>query len=161
MFEVGSIVLDHGTGVFEIRRECGKGDFLSNFPAIQGLVSLEMLGGWGTALGNGSLMPNLSTKDFLLVIQFLIIWFVSWLSSGVSTGEQAVMLVEHCDVSIPGGGPLLVIRASSGRPDGGGDLGDSFPLADILPPIILNGFEAVGDMPFLTWGLVLDFMFSH
>ena len=94
--------------------ESGRGDFLSNFPGIQGLVGLETLGGWGTTSGNGSLMPNLSTKDFLLVIQFLVIWFVSWLSSGVSTGKQAVMLVEHCDVSIPGGGPLLVIRASSG-----------------------------------------------
>ena len=161
MVEVSSIVLDHGTSAFEIRRECGKGDFLSNFPAIQGLVSLEMLGGWGTALGNGSLMPNLTTKDFLLVIWFLIIQFTSWLSSGVSTSKQAVMIVKHCNVSIPGSGPLLVIHASSGRPDGGGDLGDSLPLGEILPPIILNGFEAVGNMSFLTLGLGLDFMFSH
>ena len=70
------------------------------------------------------------------------------------------MLVEHCKVSISGGGPLLVIHASSGRLDGGGDLGNSFPFADILPPIILNGFEAVGDMSFLR-GLILDFMFGH
>jgi hypothetical protein len=55
------------------------------------------------------------------------------------------MLVEHCDVSV----------------SGGGDLGDSFPFANILPPIVLDGFEAVGDMSFLIWGLNLDFMFSH
>ena len=71
------------------------------------------------------------------------------------------MLVEHREVSVSSGGPLLVIRASSGQSDSGENLGDSFLLANALPPIVFNGFEAVGNMLFLIRGLSLVPMFGH
>jgi hypothetical protein len=114
MFEISSIVLDHGTGAFEIRRERGRCDLFLNFPCIEGLVSLETFGDWGTASGNGSLTPSLSIKGLLMVIGLFFVWFSSWLSLGAGTGEQMIVLVEHCEVSISSGGPLLVIHASSG-----------------------------------------------
>ena len=53
------------------------------------------------------------------------------------------MFIEHCEVGIPGGGPLLIICASSGQFNDGGDLGDCLPLGDTLTPIILNSLETV------------------
>ena len=68
------------------------------------------------------------------------------------------MFIKHCKIGIPGGGPLLVIRARSGRLDSGGDFGDCLPFADALSSVIFNGFEAIRDMSSLIrgFGLVLD-----
>ena len=87
MFEIGGVILDHGTGAFEIRRESGRCNFFSDFPCVKGLVGLETLGGWGTTTGDGSLIPNLSIKDFLTVIGLFVVWLDSWLSSGACAGE--------------------------------------------------------------------------
>jgi hypothetical protein len=102
--------------------------------------------------------PNLFIREFLWPVTFVGTLFSSSRSSDSGVDKRSIMFIEHGEIRASSGGSLLVIRASSGRPDGGRDLGDGLPLADIFPPIILDGFDAVGgEIPFGTLGFNLGF----
>jgi hypothetical protein len=102
--------------------------------------------------------PNLFIKESFWLVAFVSTLFNSSRSSGTGVDKRSIMLVEHGEIRASSGGSLLVIRASRGRPDGSRDLGDGLPLADIFPPIILDGFDAVGsEDAFDTLGFSLGF----
>jgi len=76
-------------------------------------------------------------------------------------GEEVVMFVKHCEVGATCRCTLLVIRASSAGPDGGSNLGDGIPLANVAAPIIFDGFEAISDTFVLDGWFVLISIFGH
>jgi hypothetical protein len=75
--------------------------------------------------------------------------------------EEAIMLVEHREIGASRGCSLFVIRASSVGPDCCSDLGDSLPFADVVTPIVFNGFETIGDTFARGWRSDLTFILIH
>jgi len=71
---------------------------------------------------------------------------MAWLASEAGLGEESVVFVKHGKISASGSQPLLVIHASSDGLDSRGDFGNGFPFADVLTPIVLDSFEAVGNV---------------
>ena len=86
-------------------------------------------------------------------------------STGMRTSKDSIVFVEHREVSNPGCGSLLLIRASSGRRDRCGDLGDSCPFVDSVTPIVCDGLDALCDVVSRgrrgRLGLGLISMFNH
>jgi hypothetical protein len=160
VLEVGSIVLDHGAGPFEICWKSDRGDFLLNLPRIKGFISPSPSGLWGATSREQALGPNLSTNG-VFVLLFSKVTPPFLLTAVTGPSEEVVMLVKHCKVGTTCGCSLFVICASSVRPDRGGDLGDSIPFADVVAPIVVNGFETISDAFVLGRRSDLAFILGH
>jgi len=73
------------------------------------------------------------------------------LASNTGMGKKFVVFIKHCKVSVSSSWNSLVICARSDWLECRGNLGDCFPLADALAPIVLNNFDADSDT--LCWAI--------